>query len=353
MNQLFEKLIKAAILAPSGENCQPWKFAIKGDDLLLYNLPERDQSAYSWGQMASYLANGAAIENMVIEAAASGYKLVINLFPDTNDKDLVAIIKSIPVNESNSTSVLAPFISKRVSNRKPYKKIPLTDIERQAITSVEHGETEARIHVTENPENIKKLAKLGSTNERVLFSNKGLHQFFFSHINWTKKEDDEKSIGFYIKTLEIPGPIVLAFKFFSKWRAMRLGQIVGAHHAVSVVNASIYASSSAMACITIPDTFEPKDFVNAGRVFERLWLTLIEHNLYLQPVSGLAFLYLQVTRGNRKMFSEGQAREIETAFGGIKEVFNVKDKHIAMMFRIGHADPPTAHATRLPPQIVL
>jgi nitroreductase len=352
MDQLFEKLIRAAILAPSGENCQPWKFVIKGDDLFLYNLPERDQSAYSWGQRASYLANGAAIENMVIEAAASGYKLAISLFPDTNDKDLVAVIKAISANGSDSASVLAPFISKRVSNRKPYKKIPLTDIERQAITSVEHGESEARIHMTENPENIKKLAKFGSTNERVLFSNKGLHQFFFSHINWTKKEDDKKSIGFYIKTLEIPGPIVLAFKFFSKWWAMRLGQVIGAHHAVSAVNASIYASSSAMVCITIPDTCEPEDFVNAGRVFERLWLTLIEHNLYLQPVSGLAFLYLQATRGNRKMFSEEQAREIEVAFGEIKDIFNVKDKHIAMMFRIGHADPPTARATRLPPQIV-
>ena len=66
MIEEIKEVINLGILAPSGENCQPWRFKIEGDILSVYLIPERDDSLYSWGQRASLLANGALIENLAI-----------------------------------------------------------------------------------------------------------------------------------------------------------------------------------------------------------------------------------------------------------------------------------------------
>ncbi len=85
----FERILTAGNSAPSGENCQPWHFVVRGASIEVHLLPERDQSAYAWGQRASYLANGAAIENMVIAASAEGYRVIVNYFPTPNDANHV------------------------------------------------------------------------------------------------------------------------------------------------------------------------------------------------------------------------------------------------------------------------
>ena len=40
----IKKIIEAAVQAPSGENCQPWRFEILNNNIKLFNVPERDQS---------------------------------------------------------------------------------------------------------------------------------------------------------------------------------------------------------------------------------------------------------------------------------------------------------------------
>ena len=62
----IKKILEAAVHAPSGENCQPWRFEIRGDEIGVFNLPKKDQSLYNEGQMASYVAHGALIENILI-----------------------------------------------------------------------------------------------------------------------------------------------------------------------------------------------------------------------------------------------------------------------------------------------
>ena len=142
---------------------------------------------------------------------------------------------------------LYPAIAKRTTNRKPYKKTPLT-IDQQA-TLVDAGENfgnNCRFILVEDDERRKKLAKLASMNEKIIFGNELLHSFFFGQINWTKEEDEKNSIGFYIKTLELPPPIETIFKIIKKWSVMRLLNKFGFSSFVAGANSSIYAYSSAI-----------------------------------------------------------------------------------------------------------
>ena len=73
--------------APSGENCQPWRFIVDGDKIKIFNIPERDTSLYNVLQFGSFVAHGALIENMLIASSAVGCRGIIQLFPDPRDKN--------------------------------------------------------------------------------------------------------------------------------------------------------------------------------------------------------------------------------------------------------------------------
>ncbi|MDP3028969.1 MAG: nitroreductase family protein, partial [Deltaproteobacteria bacterium] len=64
------KIVEAGTWAPSGDNCQPWRFTWNGQKLLLFNVLERDTSIYNSRQRASLIAHGAVLENMDIAPPA-------------------------------------------------------------------------------------------------------------------------------------------------------------------------------------------------------------------------------------------------------------------------------------------
>ena len=43
MTEDIRKILEAAILAPSGENSQPWRFIVKNDEVILQNDPDSDR----------------------------------------------------------------------------------------------------------------------------------------------------------------------------------------------------------------------------------------------------------------------------------------------------------------------
>lgn len=88
-NKEIKKLIEAAICAPSGKNCQPWKFAIISDALMIERISKLSRN-YRWMRRASrlvivFLDNsisyhykkdiqscGAAIQNILLTAHSMG-----------------------------------------------------------------------------------------------------------------------------------------------------------------------------------------------------------------------------------------------------------------------------------------
>lgn len=349
MQGSIEKIMKAALQAPSGENAQPWQFKIVGNKIYQYLVPERDQSAYNYGQYASYVANGAALENIEIASRALGLQPKTEILPDLKNLNLVAIItleKSHPQNEP-----LYEYIEKRVTNRKPYKKEPLTAEQKQILLSqkVEGAE----FLLTDDPKHIEMLAEVGATNEYIMLQNKAIHNFFFSHINWTEQEENERRYGFYIKTLELPSPAQFMFKIFSKWSRMRIFNALGFPKMVLKQNAQVYASAGAMGAITIPGS-TPRDFINAGRLTQRVWLTVTKLGLSMQPLTGILFFMLRIRAGDFDSFAAMHQQLIKEKYAVAEKVFNVSlQKTIVMMFRIGDGEKPSARSARYSSEQIL
>jgi len=340
-----ERILEAGNTAPSGENCQPWHFVVRGAIIEVHLLPERDTSAYNWGQRSSYLANGAAIENIVIAASAEDYRTEVSYFPNPVDALHIATI-FLTKDPSCKLDALAAYTGTRISNRKTYKKDSLTSEERRALLAATENYY-GSMTLVEEREDIKRLGHVGSTNEEVMLANRSLHQFFFNHVSWTKEEDEKKKVGFYIKTLELPLPAEMMFKLFRHWSIMRILGTIGFNHIVGKQNGATNASAAAMGAFMI-EGIEPIDFVKIGRAIERFWLTAASLGLSVQPLTGVLFFKLRITGREGEVFSAREKKLIMSAYERASQILKADGKHVAFMFRIGHDGIPSAHASRFP-----
>lgn len=349
MQDYIRKLLEAAIRAPSGENAQPWKFVVREREssvrISVFVAEDRDGSPYGWGSRASFVAVGAAIENIRIAATALKREARVVLFPDPSDRLLVADVEIIQ-NESIAVDPLYAAIEKRSTNRKKYKTTPLTEEALLTLRSSLRPSSAVDLRTTTDKRAIRTLAVAGSTNERIMLNNKGLHDYFFGHVNWTKEEDNEKKVGFFIDTLELPPPAVAGFKLMSKWsRASFLNKVFGFNKLVSAQNASLYASVPLMGIITAKKD-SPEAAVTAGMALQRVWLQATLQGLSLQPIAGLLYLMLSVTAGEAEGFSNSEQKIISAAYANIRDTFGFNDEVPYFMFRVGYAEPPSARAVR-------
>ncbi|MDP3954043.1 MAG: hypothetical protein Q8Q06_01320 [bacterium] len=347
--EVLLEIINAGIRAPSGDNSQPWRFEIEKDVLELYNIPDRDNPFYNFKQRGSLVAHGALIENMTTTASHSGYEMRAELHANELKDNLVARItfhRSEPKSE-----LLYPSIFKRATNRKPYNsKIALTAEQKTMLTESVKNIPDINFTLTESSEDKKEIGTAVSTNEIVALETEKLHNIFFSDIVWTEKEEKEKRKGLYIKTLELPPPIQLLFRGLKHWKFNNALNKIGFAKGAAKGNAQIYSSGSAIGIITIKER-TGNNFVNAGRAMERLWLASEYLGLSFQPIAGMLFLAQRIDENEADSFNTGHQAIISDAYKKIENIFSTKGKTISMLFRIGHAEKPSAYSSRLAPII--
>jgi hypothetical protein len=344
----IKNIIYESIWAPSGDNAQPWRFEVENNAIKVFVVPERDTSLYNFNQNASLVAIGALIENIKISSMTYGYRTSINLFPKEDNFNLIATIlleKSEAINHP-----LYPYIKERVTNRKPYKTGPILKEHIDEILKLEKKYSDIFIVLNDNRNDIEKLTQLTSLNEKIVLENKNLHDFLFNHITWSEKADLEKK-GFFIKTLELKGPQLFAFKLFRFWWVLNLFNKIGVSNLVAKDNAKIYKQSGAFIAIISNDNSKIS-FLKSGMLTQEFWLLCTKFNISVQPLTGIPFLYHRIIKEEKESLSKNHIALIKDAYIKIKNIFNIKDQEIIMMFRIGYASKPSARCKRLEPDIV-
>lgn len=341
----IKKMIELGVMAPSGGNSKPWQFRMREDGVDIFGLPEKDHRILNFRDRGTWIAHGALIENMVIAANSLGYEAALQIFPEKKEPHLTA---RIDFHEGQKRDqALAAAIPGRATNRKPYSPKALTAEEKNALINASKAISGGHMDLVEEKEKIRVLGVASSVNEIVTLEEPELHRLFVHEIAWTAAEEKARGGGLFLETMELPPPqkFILAH-VLRHWGAMNIMGKVGFARMIARDNAKVYSRAAAMGAIIVPDS--DSAFIDAGRIMERVWLEATNLGLSVQLLTGVLFMHQRIRSGDPFGLSENHIKMVTGAYGDIASCFP-SDGSIALLFRIGHGDAPSAYSIKTPP----
>src|SRR3989344_4736746 len=332
-NEKIIEIIGRSTNAPSGSNSQPWRFEIKDSTLIIIGLPEKDHPILNYRNRGTWLAHGALIENIKINANASGYQVKITPFPNDNDQTITAHLTF--EEDTAHDEGLAGVIPQRMTNRYPFEKTFLTDQQTTFIaqSSRELEEFSGELFLEENSSKITVLANAVAANEIITLETKELHHLFFNELVCSRKEEEKRKMGLYIKTMGLQLPQEMALKLFRHWFIMRLLNKVGIAKKIASSNAKGYSATPIMGAILVPDT--DKDFLIAGQLIERIWLKATQLGFGFHLMTGTLFFWQGMINKTDFLFTTGHQELIKSEYENITSIFKPNGKIVAALFRLG------------------
>lgn len=340
------RMIEAAILAPSAENTQPWRFKID-EDRLLVGIDRSRTLASDVDDMLTLTGIGAAIENAVIAARGQGLEPhVAYAHGDTpleGDFDAVAEIATAP---AETHDPLYPFLSKRCTTRRlTAEPIAPEVLQRLAAAAAEFPEV--RVDWLTSQAEIKPIAKLVGLGNRMRFEHEPFHREFYDNVRFTPEEVAATRDGLDVKTLQLPPGVAGILHALRKWPRMRAANWLGFSRAVARQAAAEVCCSSAVGVLSV-DAATPECFLNGGRALERIWTATTAAGLGFHPTASLpVFLaYAQRTDG-RKLPSQHRELAAEMLRRFRKRLPRLADRPIQMVFRVGVAGNAPPRSLRL------
>lgn len=345
----IEMMVEAAIKAPSAGNNQPWKWHFQGKRLYLFHDRVRTVSFGDYQDMASYVALGAAIENLQIAAFKRNIGIVLSPF-EISEKKLIAIIKftrTLNFDLLHRPAQLFSFIDSRCTNRNLGKRMPVsTEIYERlqdAVTSV----SGARLFIKDDDESLDALRDIMSASERLrMLHPEGHMEFYEKELRWDDAHSRSTADGIDIATVDVTPSELVGLKLVKDPEVVKLLAEWRGGKALEKIAQKAINSASAVGLITMPE-FSSANFLNAGIAVERMWLTAAEHGISMQPMLAATLHFARLNFGNGAGlpdFMKVEFRQLHNKFitifpetVGTAEVF---------LFRLCIADEPKVKSYR-------
>lgn len=284
INNYIYKLINSAILAPSVDNIQPWRFRIEKNKLKILldqnRLIESDKDF-----LFSLMSLGAAIENIVIEA--SRHNLEIIIMPENSNYD--SIILELKDNKDIKIDTLSLFLDKRLTNRNKFlqSKIPQSIIDNLSNENKFNG---CNIKFITDTLEIKNISKLISNAESERLANKNLHEEFFKHLRFSVIETKSSRDGLDVHLLGLSKNTIILLTILKSWKLTKTLNKIGLKYVIKKISQNLVLNTGAIGIISV-DKPNKELFLNSGRLMQRIWLKATQLNLSVHPMGALAISY--------------------------------------------------------------
>lgn len=337
-------IVEAGRQAPSGDNCQPWRFLWDGEQVRIAFDAERASSLYDVREAASWISLGAVLANMRVAACHLGCRLTVRLFPVGEPANIVADVGLDP--GPASADRLFPAIAARCVNRGPYAREPLPSTVRAELCGLAR-EGGADLAWVEDDRIRARVAALAAQNDRILFENRALHDGLYRWLRWTPAEVARSHDGMPIETLGLRRLERPGFRLLGSWRCARLLARLGLTRLLPSRAGGLYRRSAAIALLTVPGGAR-EDLVRGGEALEHIWLAATLRGVALQPITGITFLLLRLALTGGEGLSHAHRSLLTRIDRQFREVFAVGGSTPVMLFRLGLAPPPSARAPRRP-----
>lgn len=336
--EVFRYLVNAGIQAPSGDNAQPWKFRLQDNAILLYLDREADRSFFNVNQLASIIACGAVLENIRIAATALGFRAQIMHLPCRDEADLMASITFEPA--AIEPDPLFGTIWARCTNRKMYARKALPETTLQELARSVTAFPGVQLHMLTGRAELQKLAAVIYQVDRIRTESRALHEHLHQMIRYSPQEAREKGDGFALQNLEAGMAGEVFLRLTRPWwrmqivNAVGLGRLVAWHAYQAILNAS------AVMLVTTEGR-QLEHFLQGGAALQRLWLTLADRGLSMQPMTAITLFWLRWHIEGEQHFLPRHRVLLRQAWEAYKALFphsSSQEHSQIMLYRVGYGE---------------
>jgi nitroreductase len=285
-------LVRAAILAASPHNTQPWLFKVMNSSIELYIDPSRNVGALDPYLREEHIGIGCALENLVLAAPVNGYQASVTLFPgplfpgplspgapfsgtpapipeETAPKLLARIDLVIDsASGKREESELYDAIPHRHTNRGPYipeKSLPPEFID--ALSRVASDEPEVKIFFFTSEGDRKKIVEIISAANDEIYSdpevNRGSGRWIRNQWSDVQKFRDGLTVDAFGLPPIAAGVAKMMPLWMQRWVASR-----GPKDGYS----RLMLRASLMGIVTVRDRYDQENCLRAGRIWQRAHL---------------------------------------------------------------------------------
>ena len=279
---VMAQILDLARWAPSGDNTQPWRFEVQdGAHLVVHGSDTRTHCVYDLDGHPSQLSLGALIETISVAASGHGLRVAVSRrggLPET----LPTFDLRFTPDSDLQPSPLISAIPLRSVQRRPYSARALTDVEKQALEACLEPGYQLRWFEGLGPK--WQMARLMFNNAGLRLTLREAFEVHRAIIHWGRRYSPDRvpdqALGADTLTLKLMRWAMqdwARLQFLNKWLAgtwaprlqmdLLPGLLCGAHF--------VLLRGSA------PSQLD--DYVEAGRVVQRLWLTATALGLQHQP----------------------------------------------------------------------
>jgi hypothetical protein len=347
-SSVIEQILNLARWAPSGDNTQPWRFEVLGNDrLVVHGFDTRDHCVYDIDGHPSQIALGALLETLAIAASAHGLATRCDHRAGLPDATPTFDVRLAP-DGSVRPSPLLPFVATRTVHRRPLSTRPLTAAEKAELAAAV-GEAHA-VRWLESPRERWRVATLLFRNAGIRLTIPEAYRVHRDIIEWGAQFSEDRvpdqALGLDRATLKIMRWVMQSWervRFFNRYLAGTLAPRLQMDLIPGVACAAHFLILAAQPAETIDD------FVAAGRATQRLWLTAARLGLQLQPEQ-TPLIFAGYARAGRHFSNVGaaleQARELTARLDAL--VGETDARRTVFMARLGHGNAAEARSLRLP-----
>lgn len=338
---IIRHIVDMGTMAPSADNCQPWKFTWDKTTLTLRSDPKRTGFFYDINEESTLMTLGAVLENISTAATHYGLTINYNLKPSNLNEITIEITFQ---NENCPEDPLYSFIPLRKTNRLPFIKKSTTQTDKEKLTNICNNYSNQSLFLFEDNESKKTFKKIIFDADRILFENKDLHQGLFKWI-WMEK-DSVKKDGMDLSVLGIKGLQKKIFPLFGSWRILSWGNKIGMSMIPGINSLLLLKNTPTYGMLTTTERNQ-SGYIESGRTMEKLWVSATSLGLAVHPMAGFTFLLNHYVEEKACRFSEKHREMIKTMINLYnKTIGPIEENYPVMFFRIGQPKKITNKSSR-------
>lgn len=277
-------LVRAAILAASPHNTQPWRFELTDSSIALHLDRSRNVGNLDPYLREEYLGMGCALENLMLAAPACGYSASATTVPGSligpvSKQALEPVARVVVQPGPREESDLYRAIPRRHTNRGPYDPLrPLPSDFLSALSQLPGADDQVKIFLFTHRGQRKKIASVSSVANETLYSDADVASASERWLRLQWKQVQMLRDGLTIDAFGLP-PFTAAFLKTLPAPLLRplvkMGQRTGYKERM--------LAAPLMGFIAVRDRYDAAQTLHAGRIWQRAHLLATHHGIAARP----------------------------------------------------------------------